>query len=942
MRYYVIINGVNSLTKTGLAIKELPPISKPLMRTQIEEIDGRDGDIITELGYSAYDKELEIGLYGEGYDINDIIAFFNNSGTIVFSNEPDKYYNFKIIEQIDYEKLLKFKTAIIKIHVQPFKYPLNETPIEITEKTVTVEGENLSINNTMEAPIKIDLKGNSYQESTIGTNLIGLTTNQYPVDIRNGEKYVVRNDASNNLTLNLYTNYGDETRVDYWTIESQTTRKLTASSDIGAIRWTATPNGLAWINKGETLLPYEKYTGGQPSPSPDFPQDIEVVKGNNTIKIVGKNIFDKNNATYSTKLAFNNDYTRFQTSSYSTRIYYIECAPNTTYSISKSIGTILRCGNCNEIPANNVIISSSYSAGSSNQVTFTTNSDKYIYIYLLSTSEISTISYESVVETLQVEKNSTVTNYEAYQGQSYPINLPVENLFDKNNANIINGFFTLDNSTLRENIDARTIYIPCNANTTYTISKSVGARFYVSYAKQIPEIGITLYNRIGANNDNTPLTITTDSDAKYLVAFIYNSTVDTTYTLQQILDTIQIEEGTKANSYTPYGVEPIELCKLGDYQDYIAKSTGKNLFDKDVASYTGTQWATLDNYIEVKQNKTYTLQGLIVPTNWSERILFYDENKNELDTIDISNTNNNVYTFTTPLNTKYIRFNMRVNTINFDTIQLEEGNTATLWEPSKGKWYKHKEIYKVLYDGSETWTNGKSGTENYYYKKTIPVRLVFANPYPISNQYPFANVTSSNTKQGFNMSYATATTSQLLIRWGEEQTLEDFRANLSVNNLIFYGVLYTKVNEEITDTALINQLNALESAIGYDNQTNIIQSNADLPFILNVTAFLDTNLKATINNIGNIYSKPILDIKATGIVGIYLEGNQIFSVDLSNDDECIIDTNRLEAYDPATQNLMNRKVTGDYNLFKLNIGNNNVSATGDVDKITITNYTRWL
>ena len=97
MRNYVIINGVNSLTINGLAIKELPPISKPLMRATREEIDGRDGDIITNLGYSAYDKTMEIGLFGN-YDVNEVIEYFNQDGTIIFSDESDKYYYFKNIK----------------------------------------------------------------------------------------------------------------------------------------------------------------------------------------------------------------------------------------------------------------------------------------------------------------------------------------------------------------------------------------------------------------------------------------------------------------------------------------------------------------------------------------------------------------------------------------------------------------------------------------------------------------------------------------------------------------------------------------------------------------------------------------------------------------------------------------------------------------------------
>lgn len=125
---YVILNGVKSTLIKGLLIQSLPPISKPLMRTKKTEIDGRDGDILTNLGYSAYDKAMNIGLFGD-FDIDEVIKFFTSEGTVIFSNEPDKYYNYKIVAQIDFERLIRFRTATVTFHVQPYKYSAVEDDV---------------------------------------------------------------------------------------------------------------------------------------------------------------------------------------------------------------------------------------------------------------------------------------------------------------------------------------------------------------------------------------------------------------------------------------------------------------------------------------------------------------------------------------------------------------------------------------------------------------------------------------------------------------------------------------------------------------------------------------------------------------------------------------------------------------------------------------------
>ena len=118
---YVILNGKDSRDIRGLIIQSLPSIVKPNIRTTTEEIDGRDGDIVTKLGYSAYDKEMTIGLYGD-YDFDAIMPFFDSEGQVTFSNEPDKYYNYMILNEIEFERLIRFKTAKVTLHVQPFKY----------------------------------------------------------------------------------------------------------------------------------------------------------------------------------------------------------------------------------------------------------------------------------------------------------------------------------------------------------------------------------------------------------------------------------------------------------------------------------------------------------------------------------------------------------------------------------------------------------------------------------------------------------------------------------------------------------------------------------------------------------------------------------------------------------------------------------------------------
>lgn len=167
---YIILNDIDSRSIRGLLISSLAPISKPQVRTQVETVDGRSGDIVTPLGFSAYDKVITIGLTYD-YDIDEIIKYFNSEGVVTFSNEPDKYYRYAIYEQIDFERLIRFKTATVTLHVQPFKYSTIEKPQVFT---ISSSPESVNIYNA----------GNIYSRPTlriVGYGLIVVSLNNSEV-----------------------------------------------------------------------------------------------------------------------------------------------------------------------------------------------------------------------------------------------------------------------------------------------------------------------------------------------------------------------------------------------------------------------------------------------------------------------------------------------------------------------------------------------------------------------------------------------------------------------------------------------------------------------------------------------------------------------------------------------------------------------------------------
>lgn len=184
----IILNGKSSSDLQGLIIQTLPPISKPKIRTRIEEIDGRDGDIVTKLGYSAYDKTFNIGLSYD-YDVDEIIDYFNSEGKVTFSNEPDMYYNYQILEQIDFDRLIRFKTATVTMHVQPFKYLTTENEKDImtnllSYKAYTITRNGITLTASSDGVISLLGTGTAATEFYMPITALNLSPNNYTLSAK--------------------------------------------------------------------------------------------------------------------------------------------------------------------------------------------------------------------------------------------------------------------------------------------------------------------------------------------------------------------------------------------------------------------------------------------------------------------------------------------------------------------------------------------------------------------------------------------------------------------------------------------------------------------------------------------------------------------------------------------------------------------------------------
>lgn len=400
------------------------------------------------------------------------------------------------------------------------------------------------------------------------------------------------------------------------------------------------------------------------------------------------------------------------------------------------------------------------------------------------------------------------------------------------------------------------MYIKVAPSTQYTVS---GLSSY-SGIKRIYffDSSKNFISRSGGVSSST-ITITTPNNCSYIDIQYYVSGND--------FNNYQLEQDTNATSFVehqeqtfPLSLGTLELAKIGEYKDEIIETSGKNLFDPTKVindSNNDEVYITQDgNFIRfktggirltyyplnIKENTQYTFTIKIkngANSNDINFTAFYSDGTNST-LIARSYNANEEYTFTaTTENGKTLEYIRSGYTVNYEAFirivgsEINEGPIAADYEPfGTGEWYKKKRIIKYTFDGTENWGQSGSSTQRFVLQKNN--LLTNENIVLIkSNMYRgifFKNATTDIDYTCYSHTNFLGFNTKNII------SLTEWKSFLSNNNVMAYAVLYNPTYEQITDTTLISQLNAIKNAVSYVDQTNISQTNANRPFEISASA----------------------------------------------------------------------------------------------------------
>lgn len=490
----------------------------------------------------------------------------NDSGFISHEVDPTVPYYVKQITQADINSWNNKQDELV-----------SGTNIKTINSNSLLGSGNIDISTSYTAGTGINISNENVISNTITsyndlTDLPTIPTSTS--ELLNDSGYLVADDLANVAFSGSYADLSDVPDLsEYATLDTEDLENYYTKRFMWNILPKSTGSGTS-VSLSDTIkdAPIEltlspSALSQEATPTPDSPQDIHTISGSNKVVVCGKNLFDRNNNTYtqaeqepSIAIALQNfkqtgryaygyisSHTEIQGNT-AYRIAFIPLIEGVTYTVynnstdsGKNLASIIFVDNSgNIISRSSTWISTAYTHT-------VTSQEKYMMV-----------SYGTQYKDyVQVEVGSTATTYEPYISQEADIDLSSKNLISvPEYYPVTAGPVVLDLKTpvpagtykisIKEFINGGTtkglIHFLDSSNTqlTYTALDNTTKSATITVSSPIAKLRLYSQNSAGASTDIT-----------------------STY--------VGLMLSTSGGEYQEY-YEPIEYCKIGNYEDKIFKN----------------------------------------------------------------------------------------------------------------------------------------------------------------------------------------------------------------------------------------------------------------------------------------------------------------------------------------------------------------------------------
>lgn len=392
------------------------------------------------------------------------------------------------------------------------------------------------------------------------------------------------------------------------------------------------------------------------------------------------------------------------------------------------------------------------------------------------------------------------------------------NLFDKDNANILKAFPNEDTLIISAHAVAKILFIECEGDMTYTLSKIPTTRFQVWDSVAMPAVGVKLnkvltrdYNFTGAYK-----TVKTSENAKYLVFYYYNTSSDT-ISEEAVINSIKICKGT-STVYSPYRQGSVEVnirnknwlpvlnettvtqngitIKPNGDGTYTANGTSTGVVTYRITTIDGANSYThrlqAGKYVGVCENTAYTthfmqiaLKDDVAGEKWfntSPKISFETNGGTYQALIYIRSgvtLNNFIFkpmiTLETDENLEYVEHQSQTKILYTQQPFRSIGDIRDRFVKIDGIWYEEHLIGEIILDGTQGNMYAEPEIGRYDYKipnakmKGLCASTHFAYKFAVENGKIFLSGAQSN---------------RLGVTYNEMKTLESMNAWLAENQVI--------------------------------------------------------------------------------------------------------------------------------------------------------------